>query len=214
MACDKELVEAISRKDAVAYNEFYDRYSFFLYRWALNRIRDKDITDDVSQNFWILLWEEPDMIKLDESGSAKRFLLHLFNLRMIDYLRAASTRLLTSDNTTSTEIIAEVLTYSHIDEEFEKAEFYNIINSIIQELPAMTQKIFTLLYKEELSIKETAKKLNINEKTVSYKSRDCIEFIRRRLERMQMQEAKYSHRIEPTLKVIIILYVALQEKGI
>lgn len=164
MACDKELVEAISRKDAVAYNEFYDRYSFFLYRWALNRIRDKDITDDVSQNFWILLWEEPDMIKLDESGSAKRFLLHLFNLRMIDYLRAASTRLLTSDNTTSTEIIAEVLTYSHIDEEFEKAEFYNIINSIIQELPAMTQKIFTLLYKEELSIKETAKKLNINEK--------------------------------------------------
>ncbi len=209
MTCDKELLEAISRKEVVAYNNFYDRYSNFLYKWALNRIRDKDITDDVSQNFWILIWEEPEMIRFDENGSAKRFLLHLFSLRMIDYLRAAATRLLTLNNNYSTEEIANDLTYTHVSEEFEAAEFNHIINSIIQELPTMTQKIFTLLYKEELSIKKTAESLQINEKTVSYKSRTCIEFIRHKLEDIQAHDAKYSHRIEPTLEMIIMLYIAL-----
>lgn len=209
MTCDKELLEAISRKEVVAYNKFYDRYSHFLYEWALNRIKDKDITDDVSQSFWILIWEEPEMIRFDENGSTKRFLLHLFNLRMIDYLRAAATRLLTLNNNHSPEEIANSLVYTHVSEEFEAAEFSNIINSIVQELPIITQKIFTLLYKEELSIKKTAESLQMNEKTVSYKSQACIEFIRHKLKDIQVHDAKYSRRIEPTLEMIIILYIAL-----
>ncbi len=209
MTCDKELLEAISRKEVVAYNKFYDQYSHFLYEWALNRIKDKDITDDVSQNFWILIWEEPEIIRFDEDGSAKRFLLHLFNLRMIDYLRAATTRLLTLNNNYLIEEVANGITYTHVFEEFEAAEFRNIIDSIIGELPMITQKIFTLLYKEELSIKKTAESLQMNEKTVSYKSRTCIEFIRHKLEDIQVHDAKYFHRIEPTLEIVFILYITL-----
>lgn len=64
-----------------------------------------------------------------------------------------------------------------VSEDFKLTEFYEIINSIIEDLPETLEKIFTLLYKEELSIKETAKRLNINEKTVSYKSKKAITFI-------------------------------------
>lgn len=204
--CDKELLEAIAHKEVRAYNEFYDRYSYLLYEWALKRIKDRDITDDVSQNFWILVWEEPGMIKLDEDGSAKRFLLHLFNFRMIDYLKAAATRLLAVQNSYSVDEVADHFMYTHVSEEFELAEFNHIIDTIIQDLPTMMQEIFTLLYKEELSIKKTAEMLQINEKTVSYKSRACIDFIRNRLEVIQSHDKKYLAHSESVLKLILILY--------
>lgn len=193
---DKELLEAIAHKNVKAYNEFYNRYSHWLYEWALSRIGDESIVDDVSQNFWILIWEEPQIVKLDENASAKRFLLHLFNLRMIDYLRAASTRLLSFKDRQSVIEISERFSYTHVSEDFELTEFYEIINSIIEQLPETLQKIFTLLYKEELSIKETAKKLSINEKTVSYKSKKAITFIQEKFEALQSGDKKALNQID------------------
>ncbi len=204
--CDKELLEAIAHKEVRAYNEFYDRYSYLLYEWALKRIKDRDITDDVSQNFWILVWEEPRMIKLDEDGSAKRFLLHLFNFRMIDYLKAVATRLLTVQNSSSIDEVADHYMYTHVSEDFELAEFNHIIDLIILDLPVMMQEIFTLLYKEELSIKKTAEILRMNEKTVSYKSRACIDFIRNRLEEIQSHDKKYLAHSELVLKIFLVVY--------
>lgn len=187
---DKELLEAIARKDVKAYNQFYNKYSDWLYDWALGRIGDEDIADDISQNFWILLWEEPGTVKLDENASAKRFLLHLFNLRMIDYLRAASTRLLSLKGHRSIAEISEISSYTHVYEDFELTEFNNILNSIIDGLPETLREIFTLLYKEELSVKETAKRLNMNEKTVSYKSKKAITFIQEKFEALQSDDKK------------------------
>ncbi|GAB6122609.1 RNA polymerase sigma factor [Dysgonomonas termitidis] len=202
---DKKLLEAIAKKDVKAYNQFYNKYSDWLYDWALGRIGDEDIADDISQNFWILLWEEPEIVKLDENASAKRFLLHLFNLRMIDYLRAASTRLLSLKGQRSIAEISEISSYTHVYEDFELTEFNSIINSIIAGLPETLQEIFTLLYKEELSIKETAKRLNMNEKTVSYKSKKTIALIREKLELLQSDDAENLGKLESFTSLLILL---------
>lgn len=202
---DKKLLEAIAKKDVKAYNQFYNKYSDWLYDWALGRIGDEDIADDISQNFWILLWEEPGIVKLDENASAKRFLLHLFNLRMIDYLRAASTRLLSLKGQRSIAEISEISSYTHVYEDFELTEFNSIINSIIAGLPETLQEIFTLLYKEELSIKETAKRLNMNEKTVSYKSKKTIALIREKLELLQSDDAENLGKLESFTSLLILL---------
>lgn len=202
---DKELLKAIACKDVTAYNEFYNRYSHWLYEWALARIGDEAIVDDISQNFWILIWEEPEVVKLDENTSAKRFLLHLFNLRMIDYLRAASTRLLSVKGQQSAGDILDRFSYTHVLEDFELVEFNHIINSIIEELPEIMQRIFTLLYKEDLSIKETAERLNINEKTVSYKSKMTIGLIRNRLKVLQSGDNKSLEQFESLTSIFILL---------
>lgn len=204
---DKELLEAIAHKNVKAYNEFYNRYSHWLYEWALGRMGDEAIVDDISQNFWILIWQEPGIVKLDENASAKRFLLHLFNLRMIDYLRAVSTRLLSYKDRQPIAEISERFSYTHVYEDFELAEFQEIINSIIEDLPETLQRIFTLLYKEELSIKETAKKLNINEKTVRYKSKKATTFIQEKIEALQSDDKKALNQIDSLTFLLIATMV-------
>ena len=75
---DKELLEKIREKNVYAFNEFYNRYATLLYKWVYSRIRNDDACNEVTQDFWASFWENPDIIKINEQGSAKNYLLHFF----------------------------------------------------------------------------------------------------------------------------------------
>ena len=68
---DRHLLELIALKDEKSFNEFYKRYSSLLYKWALNRIGNTDIANDIAQDFWSTLWLNPQKIKTNSEGSAK-----------------------------------------------------------------------------------------------------------------------------------------------
>ena len=171
----------------------------------MSRIGDEAIADDVTQNFWVNIWQEPQLVKVDENGTAKRFLLHLFSFRMINYLKATSTKLISAKNSNSLDEINSFLSYTHVFEELELNEFNHIIDEIIGDFPDLMQKIFILLYREELSIKDTAKQLNINEKTVSYKSKAVINEIRERLKAMDIQNGSIN-KSESLLTLFVLFY--------
>ena len=66
---DKDLLEAIySQKDEAAFKVFYDRYAKLLHNWATKRTGNKEVSNDVVQNFWIIFWTTPYAIKVDENG--------------------------------------------------------------------------------------------------------------------------------------------------
>lgn len=187
---DKELIEAISRKDKMSFDEFYNRYYRLLYQWAYRRTQSMEFTDEITQNFWISIWLEPQLIKTDESESANRFLLHHFTYRMLDFLKSSYVKTLFDTDKVQFEELEEELAYTHVVEDFDAKDFTALLNGILNELPEAMKEVFLLLYRDGYTIRETAQKLNINERTVKYKSKECVDYLKKALKKEGI-DAKY-----------------------
>lgn len=178
---DKDLLEAIALKDESAFNTFYDRYERLLYEWAYRRTGDIDLTNEITQNFWISVWSKPLLIKTDAEGMARKFLLHHYTYRMLDYLKSAHLKPAGGENRLDMDEVEAKLPYSHIEEEFDFKEINAVINDILQMLPQIDREVVALIWHEELSVKEVAIQLNIDERTVGYKSKRGLSFLKKNI---------------------------------
>lgn len=175
---DKELLTAVSQKDERAFNLFYERYSRTLAQFALKCTRDESFSKEIVQMFWIRVWEKPLEIKTDESDSAYRYLSKFFTFRMLDIIK---------ERAENKEIYCEYiedfdLQSYNINDAMDMKELHTVIDKALNNLPDTYKEVFKLLYVDELSVSETAKTLRMNERTVNYKSRECIDSIKRSLD--------------------------------
>lgn len=162
---DKQLLEAILRKEESAFNELYDRYWRLLYQWTFSRVKNREMVQDVLQIFWMQVWEHPQVIKTDSKEVARSFLLHVLSFRILDYLKSAESRL-AGDENSEIEKTSDLVAYTHILEELEVKDLHKEIDRILDTLPEVARKVYILRERRNLSVKETADKLLISEKTV------------------------------------------------
>lgn len=164
MNTDKELLERIQQRDSEAFAIFYKRH----YRFITGRIKrlmiDKDMLDDFMQEFWIQLWEKPNMLKTNQDGSVFNFLysfLYTFVLLVQRIYNKQSSKL--------TSIVALDLLpeqqYTHVLEEVEVNELMDFIDSIVNALPEPQYTIYDL-YQKNYSIDRIAGILNLSEGSV------------------------------------------------
>jgi len=175
---DKELLTAIAQKDERAFNLFYEKYSRTLAQFALKCTRDESFSKEIVQMFWIRVWEKPLEIKTDDSDSAYKYLSKFFMFRMLDIIK---------ERAENKEIYCEYiedfdLQSYNISDDMDMKELHAVIDKALDNLPDTYKKIFKLLYVDELSVSETAKILSMNERTVNYKSRECIDDIKKSLD--------------------------------
>ncbi|MBB4034795.1 RNA polymerase sigma factor (sigma-70 family) [Dysgonomonas hofstadii] len=193
---DKELIEAISKKDESAFNSLYNRYANLLYRWAINRIGVVELTEEITQNFWLNIWIDPLKIKPDTNASVRKFLLQHFTFYTMDYMKSVYLKA----SREGKELImgeesSQDISYTHIDEDFAIGELNRVISEILRDLPRENQKIFELVYRKGYTINESAAILKINTRTVSYKSKESITHIKKSLKRWYGDN-------EPTIKIL------------
>ncbi|MBB4034805.1 RNA polymerase sigma factor (sigma-70 family) [Dysgonomonas hofstadii] len=205
---DKELIEAISRKDEVAFNIFYNRYYRLLYKWAFRRTCDLELTDEITQNFWITIWVEPKIIKTDTKGSANKFMLHHFTYRMLDFLKSSYAKTLSDADKISFEKLENELSYSHVAEEYDIKEFESVINEILKGFPDKMGEIFMMLHRDSYTIKETAEILNINERTVKYKSKQAMDALKKIMEKEGMNAKSFKVVRDVSSSIIYIVFMA------
>ena len=201
---DKELLEAIGRKDRKAFMTFYDRYARLLQMWALKRTRNKELTEDIAQNFWIIVWSNPTVIKTNEDGMAKDYLLRYFSYRMLDYIKSAGAQLLGNESKLE-EMIAS-LSYTHVFEELETNEIHTIINDVIGSLSQLTRDIFDLLWEKNYSVKEAAQKLNVSEKVVRTNYNKTINTLRNHL---TMLQAGDNTKLQPETALVLFILLGM-----
>lgn len=201
---DKLLLEAIANKDEKAFNVFYKRYASLLYKWALNRIGNPYVANDIAQDFWSNLWLNPHSIKTNDTGSAKNFLLHFYTFRILDYLRAPSNKVKTVDSEEELTSLQNTLSYSHILEEIEEKEIHSLIDKVIEGLPELTRDIFVHRWKEQHSIKETASHFEVDEKTVYNRTFVALTAIRIKVKEMLTDTSTISDP-KTLLKLVILL---------
>ena len=175
---DKELLNAIAQKDERAFNLFYERYSRTLAQFALKCTRDENFSKEIVQMFWIRVWERPLEIKTDDSDTAYKYLSKFFMFRMLDSIKEKA-----ENKEFYCAYIEDFDLQSYnISDDMDMKELYAVIDKTLDSLPDTYKKIFKLLYVDEFSVSETAKILSMNERTVNYKSKECIDNIKKSLD--------------------------------
>ncbi|MGV8092094.1 MAG: RNA polymerase sigma factor [Mangrovibacterium sp.] len=183
---DQTLLEAIKLKDTGAFRVFYDRYVDLLYYWACQRTGDPDISRDIVQNFWITFWTNPEVIRVDQNGRARSFLIRFFSYRVLDYLRSAASKVLGDE--AEIEKAADTMNYSHIIEELGMQEVLAEIEKVLAELPAITRDLFMLLWEKNCSVKEVATQFHMSERAVRLRYKKTLMAIQSRISLLQADD--------------------------
>jgi len=186
---DKELLIGIASGNKAAFDLFYERYRRLFYDLAYFRTNDREICNDIMQNFWIIIWQKPETIKTDAQDSAKKYLYIYFTSRMSDYLYAANTRLMSNEEEDALENAAKQLPYSHVMEELATHEIMGLVEKTIDSMPQLTQQIFINRWNNGYSAKETAEQLRISESAANERYNQAMSMVRKKVVSMYLPNA-------------------------
>ena len=193
-------MEAIGNKDEKAFKLFYDRYAKLLLSCAFRRTGNRAISDDIVQNFWIIFWSKPEVIKVDDDEVARKYLMHYFSYRMLDYLKSAAVRVLGNEKLLdATKNSAE---YSHVVEDMQVQEILDVINEIVSNLPETTREIFQYIWENNYSVKEAALHFNVSEKVIRNRYNTVLESVQAKVKVLQADETSL-HNIKSLVCMLL-----------
>jgi RNA polymerase sigma factor (sigma-70 family) len=184
---DKELLESIQRGDSEAFTQLYNKYWRLLYSWSSNRIYNREAVQDLMQNVWADIWQNPGMIKVNDKGSAKNILLSFVSYRILDFFKKKDLLVFLSDENSSSES-QESVGYSHVLEEFQVKEIHKLLNAALDKLPQLALDIYMMSEKEHLTTKDIALRLSITEETVRRRLKWTHSFLRNELNKYYVEE--------------------------
>ena len=88
---ERSLVERLRSGDESALEELYDQLAGFVYGLALRVIGDKQAAEDVTQDVFVAIWEDPGRID-PERGSLRGLLGTMAHRRSVDAIRREEAR--------------------------------------------------------------------------------------------------------------------------
>jgi RNA polymerase sigma-70 factor (ECF subfamily) len=204
---DKELLEGVSRREVDAFNTLYGRYNRLLYKRVYGRLENAEQSQEIMQDIWVSIWENPAFVKTGEAGSAKGFLYHYLAYRVLDSIRVENFNSIAAATHESLETVEETLSYVHVSEEYELKELESQIESILNGLPEQTAEIFVLHWRKGYSLKEIAGLLQMDERTVRQKSRESIAVLRKMLVSGDVDLASFRVIRNAATSIVYILFV-------
>lgn len=157
---DEMLLCLLQQESMDAFDELYSRHWQKLYTAAYKRIRSKEISEEIVQDFFTRLWIKRKELKVAYSFEA--YLYTSIRYLVINHIQKELvrnryknvTQLTQKDYDTSTE---DTLAYNNLQESLQKE---------ISRLPEKCRSVFELSRKDGKSNKEIARQLEISEKTV------------------------------------------------
>lgn len=181
---DYTLLKKIKSGDRPAFMLLYDRYWDNLYRFVFVRTKDKEASEELLQNLWMKILENPDTIQTDETESAKGYLLRHLHYRILDYYNSykkAPPTLSIDEFETPEELNISDTEYFEIIEENEISTLLSMIDEVVSQLPATEQQVYDMRIRQNMSVNETAEALGISNKTVSNKLSKALNEVREQL---------------------------------
>ena len=88
---ERSLVERLRSGDESALEELYDQLAGFVYGLALRVIGDKQVAEDVTQDVFVAIWEDPSRLDADR-GTLRGLLGTMAHRRSVDAIRREEAR--------------------------------------------------------------------------------------------------------------------------
>ena len=176
---DEDLMPLIGRKDAGAFEVFYDRHGGAAYSLAYRIVGDRAAAEDVTQEAFVSIWRSGG--RYDRArGSVRSWTLGIVRNRAIDLLRTRSGKApkLGFDDELALE---QRPSGEFTDEEALRRETSEELRGALGDLPGEQSKVIELAYFGGFSQSEIAAMLSLPLGTVKGRMRLGLEKIRGQL---------------------------------
>jgi RNA polymerase sigma-70 factor (ECF subfamily) len=173
---DEELMPWIGRKDAEAFEVFYDRHGGVAYSLAYRIVGERGAAEDCVQEAFISIWRSGG--RFDPTrGSVRSWTLSIVRNRAIDVLRSRAGRApkMTFDDD---EILEQRPSAELTEEEAMRHETAGEVRGALSHLPDEQSKVIQLAYFGGFSQSEIAAMLSLPLGTVKGRMRLGLEKIR------------------------------------
>ncbi|OJV85845.1 MAG: hypothetical protein BGO34_02730 [Bacteroidia bacterium 44-10] len=84
----------------------------------------------------------------------------------------------------------------------------SVINGILKDFPDKMGEIFMMLHRDGYTVRETAEILNMNERTVKYKSKQAVAALKKMMEKEGMDARSFKVIRDVSSSVLYIVFIA------
>jgi len=141
--------------DKAYFKDLFDENHAKVYRFAFNRLKNKQDAQDATQQVFIKIWSNKSYIQ--KRAVNNRLLFTIVRNTIIDFHKK---QIFTEDLDTVFQIRNEVIPEDGLQQQIA------FLSKSIQNLPPKRREIFQLTKQQGLTYQETADHLNISKKTV------------------------------------------------
>lgn len=173
MAEDRQLIEQIRQGDQKAFRLLFEKYYSGLLGYGSHLLGDRESARELIQDLYLTLWENRQSIRIESVKSYLYTSLYHKALNLIRHRRVAERM--------SKEIGADQVQTT--DASYPAPFLQQALIRAIESLPPRARDCFTLTQLDELSIRETAGRLGLSEKTVENHLARSRKILRKKLKK-------------------------------
>jgi RNA polymerase sigma factor (sigma-70 family) len=174
---DEILIKLLKADDQPALKEIYNRYWKSLFLSALQKVRSREVAEELVENLLISLWNKRETASIQhlpcylQAGIKYQVINYLQSkiIREKNYRQAMKNQEASEEKTSETMLLIHELSFA--------------IEKATRKLPEKTQLVFRLSRFENKSVKEISAFLDISEKAVEYHITQSL-----RIMRLQLKE--------------------------
>lgn len=161
MSDDKHLIEQIAKKDRAAFAQLYEHYQPIVLRYC-GRLLNHDIETaaDITDDVFFQVWQKSNTFR-GESG-VKTWLFSIAHNLAVSYIRKNREASLDNDEQMN-ELVSPDLGQ---DDSLDNDQHKQLVAQALTALSAEHKEVLHLFYYSEMSIKDIAQVLAINDRTV------------------------------------------------
>jgi RNA polymerase sigma-70 factor (ECF subfamily) len=162
---ERSLARRLRAGDETALAELYDAHSGFVFGLATRVIGDRVAAEDVTQDVFVTLWNQPERYEPDR-GSLRAFLGTLTHRRAVDHIRREEARRRRED-----KVATEPNPPPEIDEGIIRTATTRVVREAVALLPPAQRQAIELAWFEGHTYREVADLLGIPEGTAKSRLR-------------------------------------------
>ena len=167
---DQPLLDRLRSKDEKAMADLFDRYGSMVYSVALRVLKDPANAEDVMQEVFIKLWQNPQTF-VQSRGSLAAWLLVVARNRAVDVLRRRKPSVSVED--------VVLVAATNVAADAERRTMMEKVRIALDRLPSEQQKSMELAYFEGLSHSEIAAQTGDALGTVKTRIRSALISVRK-----------------------------------
>lgn len=168
---DGKYVKELSKGSREAFESLYLRYSFLVERFVFSLVKDREATDDITQNIFMNIWDRRK--NLDKDLVFRSYLYTSARNAVYDWFRR-SDKMEKVGVENASGIVGEDLSKVLDDE-----ELLMMVNLAVIGMPETRKRIFILSRVKGLKNREIAEEVGVSIKTVEYHISKALEELRK-----------------------------------
>jgi len=168
-------LELVKKGNAKAFETLFLLYKNKVYNFVCGSTYDKNVSEDITQNVFLAVWEHRESIEPDNNFDAFIFKIARNMVYRHTEKKILAYRFSQKYTTENSDIIQST------EEDIDSKLLLDTLMAFVDKLPEKSKEIFLLRQIEGLSIKEIALKLEITPKTVENQIYRSVLFLKKNL---------------------------------